>query len=52
MSFEDSMIEDGFHDEKDYLEHLMDEADKEWERQQHEHLQNQLYIQSLIQHFF
>ena len=29
MGFEDSMIEDGFHDEKEYLEHLMDEANTE-----------------------
>lgn len=36
MGFEDSMIEDGFHDEEEYLEHLMDEAENEWERQQYE----------------
>ncbi|MBR5831652.1 MAG: hypothetical protein IKY79_03460 [Bacteroidales bacterium] len=36
MSFEDSMLEDGFHDEEEYLEYLMDEADKEWERQRYE----------------
>lgn len=36
MGFEESMIEDGFHDEETYLEHLMDEADREWERQQND----------------
>lgn len=36
MGFEDSMIEDGFHDEEEYLEYLMDEADREYERQQYE----------------
>lgn len=36
MGFEESMIEDGFHDEEEYLEHLMDEADREMERQQYE----------------
>ena len=36
MSFEDSMLEEGFHNEEEYLEYLMDEADKEWERQQYE----------------
>lgn len=36
MGFEESMIEDSFHDEEDYLEHLMDEADREWECQQYE----------------
>lgn len=36
MGFEDSMIEDGFHDEEEYLEHLMDEAEREWESQQNE----------------
>lgn len=36
MGFEDSMIEDGFHDEEEYLEHLMNEAEEEWERQQYE----------------
>lgn len=34
MGFEDSMIEAGFHDEEDYLEHLMDEFDKQNETQQ------------------
>lgn len=34
MGFEDSMIEDGYHDEGDYLEHLMDDAEKSWKRQQ------------------
>lgn len=29
MGYEDSMIEAGFHDEEDYLEHLMDEYDKQ-----------------------
>ena len=28
MSFEESMIEDGYHDEEEYLEHLLDEADE------------------------
>lgn len=28
MGFEESMIEDGFHDEEEYLEHLLDEAEK------------------------
>ena len=36
MGFEESMIEDGFHDEGEYLEHLMDEADRIFERQQYE----------------
>ncbi len=40
MGFEDSMIEDGFHDEEEYLEHLMDEAEEEWERQQYEDCAN------------
>ena len=34
MSFEESMIEDGYHDEEEYIEHLMDEAENEWECQQ------------------
>jgi hypothetical protein len=33
MGFEDSMIENGFHDEEEYLEHLIDEADKIFEHQ-------------------
>ncbi len=33
MGYEDSMIEAGFHDEEDYLEHLMDEYDKQNETQ-------------------
>ena len=32
MSFEDDMIEDGFNNEMDYLEYLMDEADERSER--------------------
>lgn len=36
MGFEESMIEDGFHDEEEYLEHLMDEADRELEYPQYE----------------
>lgn len=34
MGFEESMMEDGFHDEQEYLDHLMNEADKEFESQQ------------------
>lgn len=34
MGFEESMIEDGFHDEEEYLEHLLDEADDFFCRQQ------------------
>ena len=34
MGFEDSMIEDGFHDEEEYVEHLLDEADDFFRRQQ------------------
>lgn len=30
MAFEDSMIDAGFHDEEEYLEHLMDEAAEEF----------------------
>lgn len=32
MSFEDDMIEDGFHDEQDYLDYLCEEADRRLER--------------------
>ena len=34
MSFEDSMFEEGFRDEQDYLGYLMDQADSEWKNQQ------------------
>lgn len=33
MGFNDSMIENGFQDEEEFLEHIMDEADKEFEKQ-------------------
>lgn len=36
MGIEESMIEDGFHDEEEYLEHLLDEADDFFRRQQEE----------------
>lgn len=36
MGFEDSMIEDGFNDEEEYLEHLMDEAESLWQEEQFE----------------
>ena len=36
MSFEDSMIEDGYHDEEEYLNYLMDEAEEECKRQKYE----------------
>lgn len=32
MSFEDSMIDDGFRDPETYLDYLMDEAERDWER--------------------
>ena len=34
MSFEDDMFEYGFTDGNDYMDYLMDEADKIYERQQ------------------
>ena len=34
MGVEESMIEDGFHDEEEYLEHMLDEADDFFRRQQ------------------
>ena len=34
MGFEESMIEDGFHDEEEYLVHLMDEAESLWQEEQ------------------
>lgn len=33
MAFEDSMIDAGFHDEEEYLEHLMSEAENFWRKQ-------------------
>lgn len=29
MSFEDSMIDDGFYDEMDYMDYLMNKADED-----------------------
>ena len=34
MSFEDSMLDDGYQNEGDYLEHLMDDAERTYRQQQ------------------
>ena len=37
MSFEDDMIEYGFSDGNDYMDYLMDEADRMYEKQEEQY---------------
>lgn len=44
MSFEDSMIDDGFTDEMDYMDYLMNKAiDDEDERRRYDYLSKKKY---------